>query len=1128
MTCDVNTPSYPSVQSAVDDVNCTQVHIPAGGYVESVVISRSVEIYGDDKTTTGVFGNNGSVFHINPSGFTVNIHDLTISGGQALSGGGIYDDGNALIVNNCIIDSNRVVVARLALSFSGGAGGGIYLTGQAVATISNTTISNNNATVGGGIAINGVSRPPIAGAFLENCTLSQNSATVTGGGIFSILGGLLIDNTTIEDNHVNCVVLATGGGLSTLLGGTVINNSHFLRNNATSSTVDAAGGAINNAGDFLDNTVGIMNITDTDFVSNSTTAYFLGSGGAISNTTAGTVTCTRCTIRNNSSGNGGGIDSDRHGVVNLVDSTVSGNTVSGIIAAFGGGIRVLDGALTISGSTIDHNHATGLGRGGALYVAGDAGVEPGSSFATPFPTSVSITNSTIANNNADALGGALGGRGGGIYAETTGSLSSLQINLRNVTMAFDSADLLGNEIYHDADAVVAQSKIIAENTIMKSYVGTSPIDCTTIVLGNGGTTSNGGNVGDCFSTGGTDINGDPLLSTLTSAGGATQTIPLTAGSPAINHGTANCPPADQRGVFRDGPCDSGAFEYIDEFLNARTPAGPADPGATITATFSQNTTAAPNAFAIISELQGTINANLTGAGTTTLTLTPPSPFIVGDNIHVIATNGIQRNDGKPLQNPQQWSFSVNNTTPFCSGGFKQVNTNVPVGYQSVMTWADYDGDGKLDILACGTFSPCDVFHNNAGTFTAIHANLPWLAPVVAAWGDYDGDGKPDFILSGIDFHTGLPVTKLYHNDGGGSFTEVTTTLPQVANGAVAWTDYNNDGKLDLLLGGTDKNNKNIVDVYKNTGGGNFEAINSGLPQLMQMKVAWGDFNSDGYPDIIVQGFSGLTRITQAYQNVGNDAFVAVGAGVALADGSVTWIDFDGDGKLDALVTGLDGSGTAQTVLLHNTGTVFQVQSPPLPPLYRSSVLALDFDGDGLPDLVMTGDSGNTEFSGVFRNLGGGNFTQINAGLPRLGQSFIQAGDYDRDGHVDLLVYGWNGSTFIAAVEQQVPCSAGDDAFVATQDTPLVVPAPGILANDFEVNPTIVVDTNPASGTLTMNGGGAFTYAPAAGFSGNVAFTYHLTDGAFWTNVATASIHVNPTGTCRATFDNGATVYASSD
>src|SRR5205814_1086418 len=93
-----------------------------------------------------------------------------------------------------------------------------------------------------------------------------------------------------------------------------------------------------------------------------------------------------------------------------------------------------------------------------------------------------------------------------------------------------------------------------------------------------------------------------------------------------------------------------------------------------------------------------------------------------------------------------------------------------------------------------------------------------------------------------------------------------------------------------------------------------------------------------------------------------------------------------------------------------------------------------------------------------------------------------------------------------------PLSLHDALPISPEDTQLTVAAPGVLANDSDVDgdplSTILV-TGPSHGTLTMNGDGSFSYMPALNFNGVDTFTYKATDGQAQSGIATATITVTP-------------------
>jgi hypothetical protein len=100
----------------------------------------------------------------------------------------------------------------------------------------------------------------------------------------------------------------------------------------------------------------------------------------------------------------------------------------------------------------------------------------------------------------------------------------------------------------------------------------------------------------------------------------------------------------------------------------------------------------------------------------------------------------------------------------------------------------------------------------------------------------------------------------------------------------------------------------------------------------------------------------------------------------------------------------------------------------------------------------------------------------------------------------------SGSTTIRDIALPPSMSVADDAYSTPKNTPLVVAATGVRANDTGGTGTEVV-TAPANGTVTLNADGSFTYTPNTGFSGADTFQYRLTEGAVLSMVATVTIQV---------------------
>jgi hypothetical protein len=218
------TASWGAIQGAV---NASQsgdtINAATGTYYENVAIDKSLTVNGAGSTRTIVDGmKDGSVFSIGTVNPNVNValSDMTIQNGMAQFGGGINNAGT-LTVKDCMITENTA-------SSGDASGGGIYNNGAAM--ITGNTISGNNAHYGGGFFNEGT-------ATITDCTISGNTA-LKGGGICND-GTTTITGSTISGNNADYY----GGGIFsrrplTVTGSTISKNI----------AVDDGGGIYNHFG----------------------------------------------------------------------------------------------------------------------------------------------------------------------------------------------------------------------------------------------------------------------------------------------------------------------------------------------------------------------------------------------------------------------------------------------------------------------------------------------------------------------------------------------------------------------------------------------------------------------------------------------------------------------------------------------------------------------------------------------------------------------------------------------------------------------------------------------------------------------------------------------------------------
>ena len=348
-------------------------------------------------------------------------------------------------------------------------------------------------------------------------------------------------------------------------------------------------------------------------------------------------------------------------------------------------------------------------------------------------------------------------------------------------------------------------------------------------------------------------------------------------------------------------------------------------------------------------------------------------------------------------------------------------------------WGDYNNNGRPDILLTGydsQFNPVTkIYRNNGdGTFLDINAQLPGVSSGRAVWGDFNNDGYPDILIVGNDANF-QPIAKVFRNNGDRTFTDINAGLTGVAYGSASWGDYNGDGFLDILLTGYNANFESVAIVYRNNQNGTFLNIGAALTGVSSSSAAWGDFNGDGRQDILLSGWDGSQLVSKVYRFDGGFTFTDIGAGLTGLDySSVAWADFDGNGKLDILMTGFDDDFNAVTLIYRNNGDgTFTETSAELTGVGDGSVAVADFDRDGRLDILLTGANNNFEpVSLLYRNNGDGTFAAVDAGLTGVSQGSAAWGDFNKNGSPDLLLAGWSGNGPVTKLYRNDHAPADDD------------------------------------------------------------------------------------------------------
>ena len=355
-------------------------------------------------------------------------------------------------------------------------------------------------------------------------------------------------------------------------------------------------------------------------------------------------------------------------------------------------------------------------------------------------------------------------------------------------------------------------------------------------------------------------------------------------------------------------------------------------------------------------------------------------------------------------------------------------------------WADFDKDGDLDVLVAGdtgTGPLTRLYRNDGHTFSSYGNFFTNVDRAAIDWGDYDNDGDQDVILIGRGNNWTFN-TRLYRNTGNG-FESINTGLPGLFSGDVEWGDYDNDGDLDILMSGEFSSYENRAGVYRNNGG-SFEDIGARLTGTSWGQVSWVDYDSDGDLDILMTGRidKQLTRRTLLYRN-DHGTFHEVYDGLPDVDlGEIAWGDYDKDGDPDLLLTGTTGSEFI-TRIYRNTNGQFSDIGAGLPGVEFSAARWGDIDKDGDLDILLSGAVSGGRLTEIYENENG-YFKAINASMIPVSKGAAAFGDYDGDGDLDVFVTGQrNGTDKVAVLYKNTPApSSYSKAAVFDQEADLQI------------------------------------------------------------------------------------------
>jgi hypothetical protein len=484
---------------------------------------------------------------------------------------------------------------------------------------------------------------------------------------------------------------------------------------------------------------------------------------------------------------------------------------------------------------------------------------------------------------------------------------------------------------------------------------------------------------------------------------------------------------------------------------------------------------------------------------------------------------------------------------------------------------DFNGDGIPDLAVVNYYSDSVTIlvGNGDGTFTTKSTVQTGPDPVSVAVGDFNGDGVLDLAVPNLTENT---VTVLLGN-GDGTFSPIgTSPATGAAPESITVADFNGDGILDLAVinvCGNDPNCQSFastVTILLGNGDGTFTPVAASLAVGDDPEsIAVGDFNGDGIPDLAIPN--------SWNNNVPDDTvtiFLGNGDGTftptatsptGFNPDSIVVGDFNGDGIPDLAVSNALGdnfsgytSGTVSILLGNGDGTFTPTAMSPATGQNPVSITIADFNGDGIPDLVVANNLDQTLT--VLLGQGSGGFPNqetVQLGSEVENTRSVVAADFNGDGVSDLAVQSFvrpigevyvmltanqtgtatntvalpsgsgiqqvlasytgdtnyrvstSGTTALNPITPTVNVKLSSSSILSTQSLTVTVTVSGPPGNPTATGPVTLTSGSYSSGPMALSGGAAqISIGPGTLPAGNDTLTVNYTPDANGSNFYTSA------------------------
>ncbi len=275
------------------------------------------------------------------------------------------------------------------------------------------------------------------------------------------------------------------------------------------------------------------------------------------------------------------------------------------------------------------------------------------------------------------------------------------------------------------------------------------------------------------------------------------------------------------------------------------------------------------------------------------------------------------------------------------------------GINVVAAFADFDGDGFLDVAIPGTNRIEFLKGDGAGRFALAATLATDFQPIWLAAGDFDGDGRP---VSLPCRRTRYPsaVLSCFLSTGGFTFAPARMTAVTPIGGVSYMTagDIDGDGRADLVVAP----GMGLVSVWRGAGDGSFTLLIDNLVSYYPQEPILADLDGDGLPEIIFRTeYPFPPFLISIYKNDGGGHFHLLGnIGTSYRADAPFLFDVDGDGRPEIVFREQSDAGSWYVSIWKLVGGAFTESRLTLPNTHMALFGAVDWDGDGRPEFVGAG------------------------------------------------------------------------------------------------------------------------------------------------------------------------------